>query len=520
MDRQINTLPRTILIYGACVVVAIVLGYMVSNPLAKKNMLVAGGILGIVCSPILLKWYHPLLIFSWNASIVFYFLPGKPNIVFLMSVVGFALAFLSRCMSVKFRFYNDRFLTVALIAFVAAICLTILTSGGIGLRALGSESHGGKKYFFIFGAIVGYFALVSRTIPRRRAMFYAGAFLLSSLTAMLSYPIYFAGSIAYPLFNFFPPEIMGLQGIEGMYGSGGMVRLAGLSVSGAACSYFMLMRYGVRGLLNVHKPWRGLLFLLLVGASMMGGFRSTLLLIGLTFAIQFYLEGLHKTRYLPVLAAAGLALFVLTIPFIKFMPLSVQRTLSVLPVEVDPVAEMDARVSTEWRVDMWRRLWPMIPQYFWQGKGYSIDPVDMFFAEQGVLRGTMKSFEPYLIAGEYHNGGLSVLIGFGIFGLIGFLAVAAASVRILYRHYRRGDPKLLTLNTFFLAHFTARLISFFAVYGSISADMFTFMGFVGLSVALNGEERTAKSEENLEAEVVEHGGREVENATRPALCPA
>ena len=36
----------------------------------------------------------------------------------------------------------------------------------------------------------------------------------------------------------------------------------------------------------------------------------------------------------------------------------------------------------------------------WKGKGYSIDPVDLYFAHEGVRRGTLRNFEPALVAGE------------------------------------------------------------------------------------------------------------------------
>jgi hypothetical protein len=489
--------------------VAVVLGYLLVNPMVRNNQMAVGLILGVILSPILLKWYHPLLIFTWNAAIIFFFLPGKPNIVFLMSIVGFGVAALSRCLTDKARFHHDRWLTLAVLAFVGAVIITAYSTGGIGVRSAGSSTYGGKKYFFIFGAAMGYFALVSRGVPRHRIMLYCSVFFLSTLTSILSYVIWKAGPGAYVLFAFFPPEMMGLQAIEGM-GRGGMVRLPGLSSSAAACCFFLLLRFGIRGLLNIHKPWRGIAFLIFIAASLYGGFRSVLLLIVMTFAIQFFLEGLHRTRFLPILAGVCVAMAAISLPFIKSMPLSVQRTLSVLPIlEVDPIAEADARESTEWRVDMWKRLWPMIPKYFWKGKGYSIDPVDLYFAHEGVRRGTLRNFEPALVAGEYHNGGLSVLIGFGILGLITFVMILVASIRVLIRHVRHGDPELRTINVFLLAHFIARTISFFAVFGAVASDVFMFLGIVGLGISVNmGSKKKITPEEaaeELEPETVEAG---------------
>ncbi len=514
MEQQ-TTVSRNALIYGACIGVAVLLGYLLSDTMSRRSLALVGGFVGAISLPILLKWYHPLLIVSWNANIAFWFLPGKPSIAFLMSLTAFGVAVLSRCMSTRYRFHNDRFLTWALVVFVGVLLVTAYGTGGIGLRSAGSDTYGGKKYFFILGAVMGYLGLVSRGIPARHGLLVASLFILSALTAMLSYLIYFAGPAAYVLFNFFPPEMMGLQGLEGIFSRGGMVRWAGLSTTGSACCFFLMLKYGVRGLLNIHKPWRGLCFLFFLVVSLLGGFRSVLLLIALTFWAQFFLEGLHRTRFLPVVVGIGLAVFLVSLPFIDQMPLSVQRTLSVLPVEVDPIAEADARESTEWRVDMWQRLTPMISRYFWYGKGFSIDPIDLYFAEQGVLRGVVQSFEPALVVGNYHNGGLSVLIGFGIFGLISFILVLVASLRILYRNHRRGDPALASVNTFLLAYFIARIVSFFLVVGDVSVDVATFLGIVGLSVSLNVG--AAGRDETGETEQAQGGlGEEAQSAMIPA----
>jgi len=72
------------------------------------------------------------------------------------------------------------------------------------------------------------------------------------------------------------------------------------------------------------------------------------------------------------------------IPFVGHLPLSVQRTLSFLPLPVDPVAQASADLSTEWRLQMWKNVLPQIPQYLWLGKGYSISAADL-------LEGTEKA---------------------------------------------------------------------------------------------------------------------------------
>ena len=91
-----------------------------------------------------------------------------------------------------------------------------------------------------------------------------------------------------------------------------------------------------------------------------------------------------------------------------------------------------------------------------------------------------------MLAGDYHNGPLSLIIPLGLFGVAGFLWFVFASVRVLLHNYRYGDPDLKGINTFLLAYFLARLVFFFTVFGSFHMEFMIFTGIVGISVSFNG----------------------------------
>src|SRR5262249_41193594 len=116
---------------------------------------------------------------------------------------------------------------------------------------------------------------------------------------------------------------------------------------GYALYCLMLARYGLRGILDFSKPWRGVVFLLAALSCLACGFRGALIGFLLTVAVMFILEGLHKTQLLPLtlglLVAAGLAL----IPMADKLPWSMQRTLSFLPLNIDPVVKASAEGSTD-----------------------------------------------------------------------------------------------------------------------------------------------------------------------------
>jgi len=113
-----------------------------------------------------------------------------------------------------------------------------------------------------------------------------------------------------------------------------------------------------------------------VVVTLMGGFRSMLIVFMFSFGILFYLEGLTKTRLLPTLLLFTVLGCALLIPMASHLPIAMQRAISFLPLDVDPMAKDGARASTEWRINMWKHLLPQIPQYFFVGKGYAIDASD------------------------------------------------------------------------------------------------------------------------------------------------
>ena len=134
---------------------------------------------------------------------------------------------------------------------------------------------------------------------------------------------------------------------------------------------------------------------------------------------------------------------------------------------------------------MWRFLVPQIPKYLLLGKGYRIDPDELYFAtlsggDEDV--GSMAS----LVAGDYHSGPLSTIIPLGLWGVVGFFWLLGAGIKVLYRNYRHGDPALHGVNTFLLALFLMHGVLFFTVFGAFDTQLYLFTGVLGLSVSING----------------------------------
>jgi hypothetical protein len=310
-------------------------------------------------------------------------------------------------------------------------------------------------------------------------------FFLPGITAVVPDLAYKAGQAFWWLFYLFPPLFARGQAMSDISITSQMVRVFGLGPAAIALLSWLLARYGMRGLFVWQRPWRLALLALALTAPLFSGFRSFFILAGLMCFFQFWLEGLHRTRFVWVIGA----ILLLAIPVLLLgstrLPLVVQRTLSFLPIEVSPVAKASAQGSTEWRLEMWRALLPEVSSHFWVGKGYSIDPNELVMSIESTYRG-YGAYKEAATAGSYHNGPLSVIIPFGIWGTLAFGWFLGASIFYLYGNYRNGELRLLRINTLLLASFLAKTVFFLLVFGMFYMDLPVFTGFVGFSMCLNG----------------------------------
>ena len=103
-----------------------------------------------------------------------------------------------------------------------------------------------------------------------------------------------------------------------------------------------------------------------------------------------------------------------------------------------------------------------------------------------AFRGIDPGEQGLALSGDYHNGPLSVILPFGIWGAIAFVWFLIAGIWALNRNRHYGDPALRTVNTFLFTSFVAKIISFIFIFGALSSDMAAFAGLLGLSISLNG----------------------------------
>jgi hypothetical protein len=480
-------ISRSNIIYGLCLPLAVLLGYLLASPFESGSVVVVVLVISVLCVPILMRWHHPLLIFSCNAAICPLFLPGRPMLWMIMALVSAFFLVLNRSLGRDVRFFRAPQVSLALIFLAVVTMVTAYVNGGIGLHYFGSQNSGGKRYLSMICGILVYFGLSTLVIERRRANLAVSVFFLSSLTGMVGYLLAYGGPSFFILGTVFPME--DAMAVTNQFGNDPghpeIVRYAGLGGLAIGLCCFLMARYGLRGTFDLKRPWRLMIFFAGIAANLYSGFRSNMMTVLAIIGLMFFLEGLYRQRNVIVLLVVGAVVAAICLPFTQRLPLAVQRTLSFLPINVEPMVRQNADSSTNWRLEMWQEVIPTVPRYLIKGKGFGMDSDEIFLIQNAQVAGFARPYEEQMFAGNYHNGPLSLIIPLGIFGTLGFVWFLYAATRVLILNRRHGDPSLQGINTFLLAYFIAQIVIFIFVFGAIADDLAIFAGTVGLAVSLN-----------------------------------
>lgn len=473
---------RSLITYAICIPLAVLMGYIMTEVGDRPdytNLFVIGVVIVLLLSPIFIKWHYPLLIFCLGFPAYCFFLPGNPPLAQVVVILSLGIAILDRTLNSDRRFVSPAVITWPLLFTIAMVFATAEMTGGIGLKAMGGDTAGGKKYIALFIGCATFFALTSRYIPKERRGFYVALYFLAGALQFVSdmFPILPAP------FNYINLLIPPSEGGKDL--SFGMTRLGGVASSASVLANFMLAKYGLRGVFRGDKPQRFLLFFFLLALTLLGGFRSVLVAYLMIGTMLFFLEGLHRTRLLPVFVLGGVLFLGAAVPFANKLPFTVQRTLSFLPIKLDPAAVLEAESSTRWRHEMWDELWPQVPGYLLLGKGYSLTKEDFQMMGDGAFANVKGSENSLAISGDYHNGPLSTLMPFGVWGAISFIWLSLASIFVLYRNYKYGDAEIRPVNTFLLVLVIEQFIGFFFIFGAYSSAVGDLAKLTGLSIALN-----------------------------------
>ena len=487
-NNNVPAILRSLIVYAICVPLAIIVGYTLANPL-DLNTLGFYGLVGLVmASPIVLRWHTELLVFSWSASLSVFLLPGAPALWLVMVVVSLTISVLERIISGDFKFIRVSTVTWPLLAFLAVVLVTAELTGGIGLHSMGGSVYGGRKYVYLIISVLSYYAITARPIPPAKAALYIGLFFLGKVTAFVGDIYPFAPSWLYPIFWVFPPAAGDNNPFEI-----GVTRLGGTSSAAIAIFLFMLAKYGVRGIFLSGRIWRVAAVMILFVLTFLGGYRTSIALFAAAFLLMFYLERLYRTPLLLVLLLGGAMAAVAVVPLANKLPFTFQRSLAFLPLQLDGEAVRSADDSTQWRLQMWTALLPQIPPHLLLGKGLGISTADFDEMMTGniILDNSTEHFDAsqgtLALANDFHNGMISLIIPFGIWGVITVVWFLFAGMAVLWRNAKYCRPEIRLPCQLLFALYFYEAVNFLSCFGGlqIASELASFIGYLGLSIALN-----------------------------------
>src|SRR5664280_952507 len=99
-------LLRSLIISAICLPLAIILGYTLAGPFNYGFVGVVGACFFVLLLPILLKIHHPLLLLSWNTTMIIFFLPGNPGAWVPLAAFSFAVSIVRRTIDRHLRFIS------------------------------------------------------------------------------------------------------------------------------------------------------------------------------------------------------------------------------------------------------------------------------------------------------------------------------------------------------------------------------------------------------------------------------
>jgi hypothetical protein len=481
-----SALLRTLVVYAFCVPLAMLVGYLLADPFQQVSMMFGAAIVAVLIFPLLMKWHYPLLILSFGMPVTLFFLPGRPSLFLAMVAASLTISVAERILDRNQRGLSVPSVRWSLLAFLAVVYVTAKLTGGFGLRSMGSDVYGGKKYIFLIIGILTFFAVAARPIPKKQAnlyitLYFVGGFLsvIGDLFPLVPSPLRF-------IYLVIPPINASGGDMGGVIL--GQTRLAGVAGAAAALFYWMLARHGFRGNFLTGKIWRPLTVGVAFCLIFLGGFRSAVIGAVLVAGLIFFLEKLHRTGAILVVLMGGVLGGALLVPLAPHLPSTFQRARAFLPLDISTTARMDAEDSTQWRINMWTALLPQVPKYLLLGKGYAFsqETFNESMGQDAMFHSAIDAADnPLALSSDFHSGPLSVVLPMGIWGVLVWLWFWTAGFIVIWRNYHYGDPDLRHINMFLYAFFIEKCIMFLFIAGSMVDDVGAFAGVIGLSVAFN-----------------------------------
>lgn len=398
----------------------------------------------------------------------------------------------------RIRFNHLHYLGIA----ISVLIIFLMFYRGFGLSFLGSSQVGGFRYFAILSSI-GFFLSTSCIVIRPRWwLVIFVAFGLGSLIPLLADFLIYRNLGNTLVYNFVSTSGQTLgsasQLVYGGIDDQFIMRLYSGKDAAIYLTITLVALVGSRKLLGMNLILYSLPLLVIFTLAAISGFRLAMLSVMLIIIIASWLDKALSTQRLLVFSMLGVFGLVVLYSFAHQMPLSIQRSLAFLPfLELDYIAKSNASGTLHWRFQLWQMVVPLIPEYWLIGKG-------LLFNTNEFLYNRLDALTWAFINSSYHSGPLSALV---LFGLPGFLLVAALSVFAIKRHLRiqQGSWASTMLRRMHLAMFCNVCVTvgvFWILYGDVHVSLPPLFQMLAICEGLRRTDLAMREKKPAEAQAL------------------
>ncbi len=430
--------------------------------------------LGVVAVPVgvLLinrqKWLFQITLASFFSSLTIPGMPGGLNVFHLLAGFYIVVSVLGYCLRKELRQPWNLCLVLAMM-FAINLGIIILVRGS-GFRFMGDTNWGGLRYVDLYISLL--FVLLARHTRLTEKEWNVtmwmvlGCSLIPFVAEML---LLVSGGRIYQQYMFIRSNANTMLSLMAEQEGSELVRFQSANRLGVYA--LLLGLYFLCG--ERRRKWVGGAFvttgIALVGLS---GHRSGFLdLLLVPWLAGFLWPGIRKATYIWVSIFAFALFMVPLYVFAKYLPVVFQRGVSILPgIQVSPVAQMDAKVTIEWRLDLWREALREVernPSYLLVGKGLTYSGAE--FEALGAGEYSEHYYWWAVITSTYHQGLISLLVCTGIPGMfLGLSFLGVGVFRHLASHFTQWHrPGLRTIHYVLLVYFIVLVAKYMFVSGDL-----------------------------------------------------
>lgn len=467
---------QKLLLLGAFFLGAIFVGLLLAGA-PTLLILALGGFAWLILLPYHANIATAVALVTFSSGFIVPGLPGRPlawEAAALLGWTGVAISIALRRYSADAGMLFRRHWILFAGALGYCIVLVVLMyARGVGIRVFGGSQMGGRVYVQQIACAIFPLLFILKPMDEKRMLkLYTIQCLLSLSFIPADFAFAYGGKLLEPLLYVLELPTDGVN-FEVQAQRLGIRRFQSLFIVALALFCLLTTWRKYSDFFTRRGLWMWPFTIGLLGVGLLGGHRNLLLLLTFVIPITAWSQRFFTAvRTAGILLLAGL-LYIGAAAYVRDMPLSVQRALSVVPgIEVDRQAAEDGQATLDGRRALRQVGMEAARDYRWLGRGFG-KPKDIRSPYETDMT------QMHLDLGIFYNGTVGMLVNTGIPGTVTMFSFLFAgtwlAIRILrhVRKYREDDP-FSRMACVLSALWIGQFFSFVFLHGDSEFAMRTF----------------------------------------------